>query len=554
MPSVKLSPVLNDTQFSSNNTLLAGGKIYWYIAGTSTPVTTYTDSGGVAPQENPIILNTRGEVDSEIWLQTGQVYKAIVWDSLNNFVRQFDDISGVNDTSVPVISEWVTYGGAPTYISVNSFSLAGDVTATFTLQRRVKATVSAGDYYGTITNSAFSLGVTTVTLANDAGKAIDSGISQVFYGFLDPSHPSVDLSGINSASQSAFQTQLFTAFTTGGTTGAFTLTPIPAITAYSANQRFNVKFNASGNGTDTINVSGLGAKSIKQYDSAGVKQNNVIIANQLADIEYDGTDFVILNPLAPTTTLQSGISGNRSGLVISATGTSANITITANAITGFRPGTSIYRTIPSVSLTLNTATVGSNGLDTGTLAANTWYYIFIATNLTGATNTCLCSTSPTSFVSPGGFSYWARVGAFKTDGTANKYPLSFIQYDNRIQFKVASGSNLTALPIIASGSSGNVSTPTWTSFSLVGSIPTTASRAHLLLTSVSTSPGACIAAPNNSYGSFANIANPPPMMMQSSAGSSGTLTYDMILETTNVYYAGSSSGNALALIGWTDNL
>lgn len=101
----------------------------------------------------------------------------------------------------------------------------------------------------------------------------------------------------SSISGSAFQNQTYTAFTTAGATGAFTLTPTPAIGAYSPGQRFRAKFHAVGNGTDTINVSGLGAKNIKQYNSAGSKVAPVIVANQLADIEYDGTDFVILDPL-----------------------------------------------------------------------------------------------------------------------------------------------------------------------------------------------------------------------------------------------------------------
>lgn len=93
------------------------------------------------------------------------------------------------------------------------------------------------------------------------------------------------------------QTQPYTAFTTTGATGAFVLTPSPAIAAYAANQRFRVKFHAVGNGSDTINVSGLGVKSVKQYDATGAKVAAVIVANQLADVEYDGIDFVILDPL-----------------------------------------------------------------------------------------------------------------------------------------------------------------------------------------------------------------------------------------------------------------
>lgn len=101
----------------------------------------------------------------------------------------------------------------------------------------------------------------------------------------------------SSISGSAFQSQTYTAFTTAGATGAFTLTPTPAIGAYATGQRFRAKFHVAGNGSDTIAVSGLAAKSIKQYDSTGAKVPPVITASQLADIEYDGVDFVILDPL-----------------------------------------------------------------------------------------------------------------------------------------------------------------------------------------------------------------------------------------------------------------
>ena len=101
------------------------------------------------------------------------------------------------------------------------------------------------------------------------------------------------------------QSQENTAFTTTGATGTFVLTPNPAITAYVAGQRFRVKFHAVGNGADTINVSGLGANSLKQYDSTGAKVAAVIAVNQLADVEYDGVDMVMLDAL-PVASLPAG--------------------------------------------------------------------------------------------------------------------------------------------------------------------------------------------------------------------------------------------------------
>ncbi|WHS58611.1 hypothetical protein [Pseudomonas sp. G2-4] len=107
------------------------------------------------------------------------------------------------------------------------------------------------------------------------------------------------------ASIASIQSQGATAFTTGGAASALTLTPSPAITAYAANQRFRVKFNVASTGADTLNISTKGAKSLKQYSMFGVKIPAVFMAGQLSDVEYDGIDFVLLNPLPISTTTQA---------------------------------------------------------------------------------------------------------------------------------------------------------------------------------------------------------------------------------------------------------
>jgi len=296
MPSVKISPLFNDAQLDNNGLPLAGGLVNWYLAGTTTPVIVYSESSGSIANTNPVVLNTRGEPSNPIWLQAGSVYKAVLNDSLGNLIRTVDNISGVNDTSVPIISEWVLYSGAATYISGSSFSVAGDTTATFDTNRRVKATVSGTDRYGTISGSVFSLGVTTVTLVLDSG-VLDASLATVYYGFLDPAHPSFDSTGVNTNTQAGVQKQSWTAFTTGGASGVYTLTPSPVITVYVAGERFNVTFNAASAATNTINVNGLGDKSIKQYDYSGTKIASSFALNQVSDIVYDGTDFVLLNEL-----------------------------------------------------------------------------------------------------------------------------------------------------------------------------------------------------------------------------------------------------------------
>lgn len=104
----------------------------------------------------------------------------------------------------------------------------------------------------------------------------------------------------------AVQNQTLTAFTTAGIAPAFTLTPSPAVTAYATPLRFSVKFNAAAPTSGTLNVSGQGAKNLKQYDSTGNKIAAVIAANQSSDVVYDGVDWVLLDPLPSGSAVPSG--------------------------------------------------------------------------------------------------------------------------------------------------------------------------------------------------------------------------------------------------------
>jgi hypothetical protein len=85
--------------------------------------------------------------------------------------------------------------------------------------------------------------------------------------------------------------------TTAGAAPNFTLTPSPAISGYVVGQPFRVKFSATPVGVPTLNVSAKGAKNLKQYDASGAKIQAIIVADQIADVVYDGTDVVLLDAL-----------------------------------------------------------------------------------------------------------------------------------------------------------------------------------------------------------------------------------------------------------------
>lgn len=79
-------------------------------------------------------------------------------------------------------AEWLNLADTPTYINTTSFSIPGNRANVYSPGRRIRATVSAGTVYGTITASAFG-SVTTVTIAADSGS-LDSGLSEVDVGIL----------------------------------------------------------------------------------------------------------------------------------------------------------------------------------------------------------------------------------------------------------------------------------------------------------------------------------------------------------------------------------
>lgn len=117
-----------------------------------------------------------------------------------------------------------------------------------------------------------------------------------------PSDGTVTPAKLADTTKAAIQSQTWTAFASAGTAPAYTLTPTPTILAYVAGQRFRMASHAAGTtGSNTLNVAGLGAKNLKQYSSAGVKEGGVVASGQLLDVEYDGTDMVILNPLPGVT-------------------------------------------------------------------------------------------------------------------------------------------------------------------------------------------------------------------------------------------------------------
>jgi hypothetical protein len=140
--------------------------------------------------------------------------------------------------------EWLNYGLTPTYVSATQFTVAGNQTGIYSVGRRVKATVTAGTVYGTISASVFG-SLTTVTATWDSGS-LDSGVSEVDVGIMNPLH--LSLPALTSLSLSSL--------------------------AVSGSSQIPVTVTSSGGSTYQKFSSSSGAKHI------GVIGNNFSVVNQ----------------------------------------------------------------------------------------------------------------------------------------------------------------------------------------------------------------------------------------------------------------------------------
>jgi hypothetical protein len=105
--AVNLSPLGGaGAQFFSNNGVpLAGGLLYTYLAGTSTPATAYTSSTGITALSNPITLDAAGRVPTgEIWLSDGISYKFVLKDATDALIATWDNLSGINSNFIAYTS------------------------------------------------------------------------------------------------------------------------------------------------------------------------------------------------------------------------------------------------------------------------------------------------------------------------------------------------------------------------------------------------------------------------------------------------------------------
>lgn len=221
-----------------------------------------------------------------------------------------------------------------------------------------------------------------------------------------------------------------------------------------------------------------------------------------------------------------------------ASGLNANITMSADALV-LSDGAGKFKTVQGFSATINSAVAGVNGLDTGVLAANTWYYKHAIYNPTTDTNGGILSLSKTAPTLPSGFTFFMPRGVVRTDGTGNKYPKGMDWLGNDFKYRVNGAGNVPNLPLLMSGANGSAITPTWVAAGISNYVPAISSHIDLV---VNHQNAQIIIAPNNQFGGDTSTTNPPPYGIVTGTLSIITNHRMMLEDVTQIYAAISNIG------------
>jgi len=266
-------------------------------------------------------------------------------------------------------------------------------------------------------------------------------------------------------------------------------------------------------------------------------------SNNLSDLTNAAT---ARDNLGVTNAVEGGLQNTVSNLVITTTGLSAVIAITADAIC-VKNSAFQQKVLNNVSLpTVSFNNAGVNGLDTGvggSQTASAWYYIFVIWN--GTTTAGLLSLSLTNPILPSGYTHKAFVGAIRTDGTTNKFPLKYLQNNDIATYTPLAGTNTPVLPVIFTGTLGTAPS-TWGAMPLGSFVPPNAMDIGVVIFSQNNAS----LAPNSNYGQVSTNINPPPYQWIPPATTSKSDTMRFVIEGPNLYGIFTTSISSVGALSW----
>lgn len=572
-----LSPFPIFRAFDANGVPLVGGLLNTYQAGTAIKLATYTDETGGTPQTNPVVLDSTGS--APVWLGSA-AYKFILTDSVGNVQWSADNIQ------VPNINF-----GAQSLTSSTDIQLTNPLST----QYSVDITVVNHNLIFPAANTPNSIQKGLPIYITNTGAAAFTLLSQdllTSIGTLQPGATVVMSLMSNSTANGTWNLSYLPTsgafitvsngqinFQPSGTTGGSDGTGKYAPWAWwlnepnSASHTYGIlewgglvtRSNTGSNMTDTLPIGGAALPNgwymwLSNLDASGVLNVAAGAGAILVGVSQTSPGSLTVSnfnlepgELGLVSSVGGGeyffskignypidpVQGSAKNLKVVTTSNTA-ATITADSIVLREPGTGRSMKLNTVSQSYATGTVGAGGLDTGTLANNTWYHEYIIFNMVTNTISSLFSLSSTAPTLPTGYTFLARVGAFRIDGSA--HILWKLQFGKRALYVV--GTNPTAIPVMASGSQADN-----TAVAVAAFVPTTATSIIIAASGTSQTTSNFFVAANASSGTHFSATNPPPIQGAAGSGCFGILN----LESSNIY-VGMQTSSVTACYGWEDNI
>jgi hypothetical protein len=176
-----------------------------------------------------------------------------------------------------------------------------------------------------------------------------------------------------------------------GAVNAYVATLSPAATAYSTGMLVCFKAaNANTNGTPTVNVNGLGAKTIVRYGNLALFTSGDITTSEPSCMVYDGTNFLLLNPQSTTgagsLTLNNTPNFLTSVSLNNARWQSATAPTIASGFGATTPTITTTPGTPGFAINVGTGTVTNPGVLTFPTAAHAWAVYCTDTTTVSTTN------------------------------------------------------------------------------------------------------------------------------------------------------------------------
>lgn len=283
----------------------------------------------------------------------------------------------------------------------------------------------------------------------------------------------------------------------------------------------------------------IGTGNFAEVSSAVLLGNTAVSSGPVQHVKLgDGLEVNASTATLRVKADKNPIQGGYKNLKIVSAGGGVASVITCGAIT-VEDSDGYSKRLKTVSVTATFSGNGADGLDTGSIASATWYYLWVIYNPATSTTAALGSLSSTAPTMPAGYTYKAYVGAVRTK-SGSAVLVGTIQYGKEAKYTPA------PLPSMILGGSGSITVPTWTAVAVANFVPPTASHIIGVMRGAS-----CIAAPNNTYGAYNSAGNPPPEERELYI----TAEFCFALESSNIYYASnaSSATSGMWASGWIDN-